>query len=254
MAGERKAIGKSTRFRIFARDGYTCRYCGGTPPQVVLVIDHLHPVAEGGGNDDANLITACRDCNAGKGKKLLGTVAPTEEDGRRIAQEYAEQIDLAAMAAEAARTRMVMRDAMSDYWASLTGLPPTPSLLTLICNLVEEFGHEVVIPWMEATANKRLDQQNAAKYLSGIARNSRPKPNVDYGLGLRTAYAEALLSANYIIDALEHRGISCTLPVLVGAAFDCLDESRATTIDEFEDTVANAARLRLTSTNGGEAK
>lgn len=45
----RKAISKKTRFEVFKRDRFTCQYCGATPPGVLLHIDHIHPVAEGGG-------------------------------------------------------------------------------------------------------------------------------------------------------------------------------------------------------------
>ena len=68
---ERKGITKSTRFEVFKRDKFKCQYCGRTAPDVILEVDHILPVAEGGGNDLFNLITSCRDCNRGKGKKKL---------------------------------------------------------------------------------------------------------------------------------------------------------------------------------------
>ena len=47
-----------------------CQYCGQSAPDVVLEVDHIVPVAEGGDNDIMNLITSCRDCNRGKVRKL----------------------------------------------------------------------------------------------------------------------------------------------------------------------------------------
>lgn len=67
----RKAITKKVRFEVFKRDKFTCQYCGKKAPDVVLHVDHIHPVAEGGDNDIANLITACLDCNLGKGAREL---------------------------------------------------------------------------------------------------------------------------------------------------------------------------------------
>ena len=32
---ERKPISKKTRFEIFKRDGFSCRYCGAHPPEAV---------------------------------------------------------------------------------------------------------------------------------------------------------------------------------------------------------------------------
>jgi 5-methylcytosine-specific restriction endonuclease McrA len=60
---KRKAIGKKIRFEVFKRDKFTCQYCGEKSPDVILHIDHINPVAEGGGNDIINLITSCVACN-----------------------------------------------------------------------------------------------------------------------------------------------------------------------------------------------
>ncbi len=68
---KRKALSKGLRFNIFRRDGFTCQYCGQQPPEIVLEVDHVKPVVEGGTNDEMNLVASCRDCNRGKGKKLL---------------------------------------------------------------------------------------------------------------------------------------------------------------------------------------
>ncbi|WP_369799143.1 HNH endonuclease [Eikenella sp. NML03-A-027] len=40
-------------------------------PDVVLEIDHINPVSNGGDNDIMNLITLCRDCNQGKKHRTL---------------------------------------------------------------------------------------------------------------------------------------------------------------------------------------
>jgi 5-methylcytosine-specific restriction endonuclease McrA len=34
-------ISKSLRYEIMRRDNHTCRYCGGTPPEVRLTLDHV---------------------------------------------------------------------------------------------------------------------------------------------------------------------------------------------------------------------
>lgn len=56
MSG-RRSTGKRLRFEIFKRDHFTCQYCGAQPPSIVLVIDHIDPVAEGGLTVIENLIT-----------------------------------------------------------------------------------------------------------------------------------------------------------------------------------------------------
>lgn len=65
------AISKSLRFDIFRRDTFTCQYCGRRPPDIVLEVDHVTPVSQGGDDDPSNLITSCYDCNRGKGVKAL---------------------------------------------------------------------------------------------------------------------------------------------------------------------------------------
>lgn len=56
----REAIGKKVRFEVFKRDKFVCQYCGAKAPDVVLHVDHIHPVAQGGRNDILNLVTACQ--------------------------------------------------------------------------------------------------------------------------------------------------------------------------------------------------
>jgi DNA-directed RNA polymerase subunit RPC12/RpoP len=88
----RKAISKKTRFDVFKRDRFTCQYCGATPPGVLLHLDHIHPVAEGGGNTLDNLLTACEPCNLGKGARLLSEVPAALKDKAAELMEREAQI------------------------------------------------------------------------------------------------------------------------------------------------------------------
>lgn len=67
----RKSISQKLRFEVFKRDSFTCQYCGRMAPDVVLQVDHINPVKEGGDNSILNLITSCFDCNNGKGARKL---------------------------------------------------------------------------------------------------------------------------------------------------------------------------------------
>lgn len=60
------AVSKRLRTEIFRRDDHTCQYCGRKAPEVPITIDHVVPEALGGTDDPTNLVTACKDCNAGK--------------------------------------------------------------------------------------------------------------------------------------------------------------------------------------------
>lgn len=65
ISGEWAAI----RSAIFARDDYTCRYCGERGGR--LECDHVIPVSRGGDSTPDNLATACFGCNRSKGAKQL---------------------------------------------------------------------------------------------------------------------------------------------------------------------------------------
>lgn len=60
------AVSKRLRYEILRRDNHACRYCGGIAPDVALTVDHVIPTALGGTDDASNLVSACKDCNAGK--------------------------------------------------------------------------------------------------------------------------------------------------------------------------------------------
>lgn len=50
-----------SRREVFARDGWTCMYCGRVG--VDLTLDHVVPRHRGGGHTWDNLVAACKACN-----------------------------------------------------------------------------------------------------------------------------------------------------------------------------------------------
>jgi len=63
-------VSPKRRWQVFARDSFTCVYCGRKPPEV-LHVDHRISVKDGGTDDLDNLVTACDECNGGKGASSL---------------------------------------------------------------------------------------------------------------------------------------------------------------------------------------
>ncbi len=59
---------------LFARDEYTCQYCGRTNsalrPRESLTRDHVIPLSRGGLNTWTNVVTACSSCNTRKADRL----------------------------------------------------------------------------------------------------------------------------------------------------------------------------------------
>ena len=56
-----------SRANIYARDRYTCQYCGQVFPTGDLTFDHVVPVAQSGRKDWENIVTCCITCNRRKG-------------------------------------------------------------------------------------------------------------------------------------------------------------------------------------------
>lgn len=89
---DREPVSKKVRFDVFKRDLFACQYCGQTPPAVVLEVDHVVPVAGGGLSDIDNLLTACFDCNRGKGAASLSVTPETLEQKRVLIEERRAQL------------------------------------------------------------------------------------------------------------------------------------------------------------------
>ncbi len=96
MTNKRKAISSKLRFEVFKRDGFRCQYCGRSAPQVRLHVDHIEPVAKAGTNDIMNLITACADCNLGKGARRISDDAAIRKEKQQLDElnERREQMEM----------------------------------------------------------------------------------------------------------------------------------------------------------------
>lgn len=64
----------SLRFDVLEEHDFACFYCGKSAPEAILQVDHVQPRADGGTDNPANLVAACRDCNLGKGTRPLPRV------------------------------------------------------------------------------------------------------------------------------------------------------------------------------------
>ena len=65
-----------TRRAVFARDNWTCQYCGKAAENV----DHVHPRSKGGPHTWDNVVAACRRCNSKKENRS------PEDSGLRLAR------------------------------------------------------------------------------------------------------------------------------------------------------------------------
>lgn len=137
---KRQAVSKRTRFEVFKRDGFKCQYCGGAAPEVLLHVDHIQPVAKGGGRDLLNLITACVDCNAGKSDVLIGDDAAVTKQRLQLdaLNERREQLAMVLKWRDAMKTldqqgvdafSAAWKDAVPGWSLSEKGLKDARALL-----------------------------------------------------------------------------------------------------------------------------
>ena len=169
---ERKPISKGLRFDIFRRDQFTCRYCGRRPPEVVLEIDHLVPVASGGDNTEPNLLTSCDACNRGKSAKSLFSAPPSADIDPaflEIEQETAEMRRYLKAKRDRDKSMQEAEDLLARTWCLAAGTDWYPSAVR---NWIPLFGPELVEQALVAVAPKwcggmfatRLD---LVKYIRG---------------------------------------------------------------------------------------
>src|SRR5256885_3948386 len=62
---------KITRRAVFARDSWTCQYCGSRSN---LTVDHVVPKSKGGVSTWENIVASCAPCNRRKGNALARQV------------------------------------------------------------------------------------------------------------------------------------------------------------------------------------
>ena len=159
----RKSISKKTRFEVFKRDSFTCQYCGRMAPDVVLEVDHINPIANGGDDDIMNLVTSCFDCNRGKGKRKL-----TESDEIKKQQEQLKELnskreqlkmmldwrkELQAFNEEQLETFLESYEELTNYTLNETGKEKTRGW-------IKEFGLIETLDCLEISVNQYLDFNN----------------------------------------------------------------------------------------------
>lgn len=160
---DRQSIRKSVRFEVLKRDAFTCQYCGAKAPDAVLQVDHINPVADGGTNDILNLVTSCRECNAGKSDRRLSDDSVVQKcraqaedlQSRRQQVELISRwhVGLAGIEAEAV-------DALAAFWLRAIGADEETSLTDNakddLKRLAKRCGHEIVCKAITAAAGKLL--------------------------------------------------------------------------------------------------
>jgi len=163
----RTQIQKSVRFEVFKRDCFTCQYCGGKAPDVVLEVDHIIPVSKGGTNGILNLVSACRSCNSGKSDKRLSDTSAAKQAQRQAEdlEERRQQLEMIAnwhlslLDVDAAAVANLER-----LWADAFQMPDKARLLDHakdeLRKLWKKFGYEATCSAIVTSASRFLATDN----------------------------------------------------------------------------------------------
>lgn len=171
---ERVQLSKKQRFSVFKRDGFCCQYCGAVPPAAVLEVDHINPVANGGKNNIDNLITACFDCNRGKGAELLGVAPASVAEKAALLQEKMEQLRAFERLQKA--QRKMIEKAVDEVERAFQEHFPNHSFLPKFRQSIRTFLESLdslrVVGYMHTACSKQPgNPSQATKYFCGICWN-----------------------------------------------------------------------------------
>lgn len=168
------AVGKKRRFEIFKRDGFKCKYCGQSPPNVVLECDHVDPRCQGGDDEPHNLVTSCFDCNRGKGGTPLSEMPASVDE--QLAQKLELVAQLTAMNEVLRQSAEMAKDHaeyIADHWISATGWrfgsPEMSSVRFFLRKLTLDRVLEAIdIAASRKHATNRTRQDDQFKYFCGV--------------------------------------------------------------------------------------
>lgn len=245
---KRKALSKNTRFEVFKRDLFTCQYCGAKSPDVLLHVDHVHPVAEGGDNSFTNLVTSCVDCNAGKGARLLSDDSAVVKQRRRM-EELAERQEQIGMLLDWHRGMTRVRNAEAEAACSYLNemLASFGSCLSeyyvrRVAKMVRRFGLQEVLASCDIAFADYYDPSEALQKLGGIAENRkrrREDPDAD-----GAAYVFGIARRRF--RGFQSWQLSTSIRVLRAAGVDWTwirqTISTATSFSDFRDKATEKAR------------
>lgn len=176
---KRSGVTASLRWQVFARDNFTCMYCGAQAGEagVSLAADHIVSVADGGEDNIDNLVTACQRCNGGKGARSLTVAAPGHEHAVAAAQARAARLaDLAEATKAAMKAKLELEQQIVNvkcyaYGVSKVGIAKGEKACAV--NLLREFGVEFLSEWYSSAAARSVGEYDAIRYVCGCARNRR---------------------------------------------------------------------------------
>lgn len=205
---KRRAISKTLRFEVFKRDAFTCQYCGGKAPEVVLHVDHIEPHAKGGSDEMVNLITACAACNGGKGARRLSDHSTLAKQRKQldILAERREQLEMmAAWRAELSGLREREIDAVSDTLDQWCGYEFTDTARRQIGAYIRRYGFDETLKSAEIAFRQYIKPDDSA---NKIQRSITYALNKIAGIAItrsRPGFSPHEIDARYVGGIIRNR-------------------------------------------------
>lgn len=148
------------RFEVFKRDGFQCQYCGRRVPDVTLEVDHIAPRSAGGRDTLDNLVTACFECNRGKGDKSLREGLPAIDYRTKAADAKERQRQVKAYFESERQVAEEIEKAVADianFWETWIG-PPTQGHRARFHTFISKLGPAKVREAITVVAAQRRRQ------------------------------------------------------------------------------------------------
>lgn len=166
---KRKAVSNKLRFEVFKRDSFRCQYCGAAAPDVLLQVDHIKPIKEGGTNDLTNLITSCSTCNNGKGARMISDKSAVEKQRKQL-EELNERREQLKMVMQWREELLKLEDEKVNYikekFEELASCTVTETGVKLLAKVVKKFPINIVLDAVDAATAQYLKEDSKGGYTS----------------------------------------------------------------------------------------
>ena len=172
---KRKAISNKLRFEVFKRDSFQCQYCRASAPDVLLQVDHIKPVKDGGTDDFTNLITSCSTCNNGKGARALSDKSVINKQRKQL-EELNERREQLKMMMQWREELLKLENEKVNYikerFESQAECILTDYGIKELAKIIKKFPVDMVIDAIDAATSQYLTLN---KYGNGYTQESRNK-------------------------------------------------------------------------------
>jgi len=174
----------SLRFSVLERDGFQCQFCGTKAPDAELHVDHLTPISAGGSDQMDNLVAACKECNQGKGARLLSE--PTDNEDLKAKQAHlAERLNILCKCDSLQAQIMEEKDEeawkIARHWEKFRGGKPdkqglwsaSHAILLAVRSMLTRMTFEDVLACADITLARMRESEetHAIRYMYAVAKN-----------------------------------------------------------------------------------